>query len=105
MKEFQPIRRPLMILAAASACLMLFNCSCTPPVSGTYVAKSGPGILEKLEFSGGNVTLTMMEQKFQVPYSVKGKQVLLSANGQQLVLDIKDNCLDGGQVYGMLCKS
>jgi hypothetical protein len=104
MKQFQPIRRPLMIVSTAAACLTLFNCSCSG-ISGTYVAKSGPGILEKLEFSGDNVTLTMMEQKFQVPYKVDGKHVLLSANGQQLVLDIKDNCLDGGQVYGMLCKS
>ena len=35
-----------------------------------------------------------------------GSQLLLSANGQQMVFEIdKAGCLDGGGVYGKFCKS
>ncbi len=48
----------------------------------------------------------MMEQKIRVTYTIEGKQLLLNANGQQMVLDIDgDGCLDGGNLYGKFCKS
>jgi hypothetical protein len=64
-------------------------------------------VMEKLEFNSGDaVTLTMMEQKVRVSYKVDGKQLLLSANGQQMVFDIEsDGCLNGGALYGRFCKS
>ena len=64
-------------------------------------------VMEKLEFNSGDaVTLTMMEQKIRVTYKVDGKQLLLNANGQQMVFDIEsDGCLNGGSLYGRFCKS
>jgi hypothetical protein len=80
-------------------------------LSGTYVPRGGGLgnglVMEKLEFGSGNsVTLTMMEQKIRVTYTIDGKQLLLNANGQQMVFDIdKDGCLDGGSLYGKFCKA
>ncbi|MGH9564277.1 MAG: hypothetical protein ACRD3S_22720 [Terracidiphilus sp.] len=51
------------------------------------------------------MTLTMMQQKVRVTYKIDGKQLLLSANGRQMVFDIDGNgCLDGGGLYGKFCK-
>lgn len=111
MKQFQPIRRPLMILATAAACLTLFNCSCGSKVSGTYVPPANiPAdsvVLQKLEFgSGGQVTVTMQGQKMNVTYKVDGNKVLLNVSGQQFVFDIgNDGCLNGGDAFGKYCKS
>jgi hypothetical protein len=111
MKHSLPIRLPLVVLAMASACLTLANCSCgDPSFSGTYVP---PGnvpadsvVLQKLEFGSGNsVAVTMMGQKVSVTYKADSKQVTLNASGQQLVFTIdKDGCLNGGDAYGKLCK-
>jgi hypothetical protein len=84
---------------------------CGSSLSGTYVpAGSGMGnglVMEKMEFgSGDNVTLTMMQQRIRVTYKIDGKQLLLSANGQQMVFDIDSKgCLDGGGLFGKFCKS
>lgn len=95
-------------LGTVLACMSLTACG--SHFSGTYLpAGSGMGnglVMEKLEFgSGDNVTLTMMQQKIRVTYKVDGKQLLLSANGQQMVFDIDGSgCLDGGGLYGKFCK-
>ena len=110
MKHSRPIRLPLVFLATAAASLTLANCSCTKHLSGTYVPQGGGLgnglVMEKLEFgSDDSVTLTMMEQKVRVTYKIDGSQLLLSANGQQMVFEIdKAGCLDGGGVYGKFCK-
>jgi hypothetical protein len=96
------------ITVALTACLVL--ASCGHSLSGTYLPKGGGvgnGItMEKMEFEGDHVTLTMLEQKFQVDYKIDGKHLLLSLNGQQLVFDILDDgCLDGGGNFGKFCKS
>ena len=101
-------------LAAAAAgtvlaCMAAVSCGRTS-LSGTYLPKgSGMGnglVMEKLDFGSGNTaTLTMMEQHIRVNYKIDGKQLLISANGQELVFDIgSDGCLDGGSVYGKFCK-
>jgi hypothetical protein len=101
---------PVACVAAALTCFALPACGGTS-LSGTYVPKgAGMGnglVMEKLEFNSGDaVTLTMMEQKIRVTYKVDGKQLLLSANGQQMVFDIEsDGCLNGGSLYGRFCKS
>jgi hypothetical protein len=106
---------PMTRLALASAvavltCLAVTACSRTS-LSGTYVPKGGGLgnglVMEKLEFGSGNsVTLTMMEQRIRVSYTIDGKQLLLNANGQQMVFDIDgDGCLDGGNLYGKFCKA
>jgi hypothetical protein len=101
---------PVVSLAAALSCLAVAGCG-RASLSGTYVPKGGGLgnglVMEKLEFGSGNsVTLTMMEQKVRVTYTIDGKQLLLNANGQQMVFDIgSDGCLDGGNVYGKFCKS
>jgi len=105
--------RAIRVSVAASlgtvlACLTLTGCGRS--LSGTYLpAGSGMGnglVMEKLEFgSGDNVTLTMMQQKIRVTYKIDGKQLLLSANGQQMVFDIDGSgCLDGGGLLGKYCK-
>jgi hypothetical protein len=96
-------------LPVALACFALSACGSR--ISGTYVPKGGGMgngiVMEKMEFgSGDSVTLTMMEQKIRVTYKLDGKQVLLVANGMQMVFDIdKDGCLDGGGLYGKFCKA
>jgi|SRR5579863_526174 hypothetical protein len=96
-------------LGIALVLLMLAACG-RAGLSGTYTpAGGGLGnglVMEKLEFGSGDaVTLTMMQQKIRVTYKVDGKQLLLNANGQQMVFDIKDDgCLDGGNVFGKFCK-
>jgi hypothetical protein len=103
-------RFSLASAVAVLACLAVTACSRTS-LSGTYLPKGGGMgnglVMEKLEFGSGNsVTLTMMEQKIRVTYTIDGKQLLLNANGQQMVLDIDgDGCLDGGNLYGKFCKS
>jgi hypothetical protein len=98
-------------LAAGAAAAVLAMTGCSHGLSGTYVpAGSGMGnglVMEKLEFeSSHDVTLTMMQQRIRVTYQVDGKQLLLSANGQQMVFEIvPGNCLDGGGLYGKFCKS
>jgi hypothetical protein len=112
MKHSLPIRLPLLVLAMASACLTLADCSCphTNSISGTYVPPANvPAdsvVMQKLEFgSGGQATVTMQGQKVDVTYKVDGNKVLLNVSGQQLPLDIdKDGCLNGGDTYGKLCK-
>jgi hypothetical protein len=100
-RRFSGIAMVLLVLAACGRA----------GLSGTYMpAGSGLGnglVMEKLEFgSGDSVTLTMMQQKIRVTYKVDGKQLLLNANGQQMVFDIKDDgCLDGGNLFGKFCKS
>jgi hypothetical protein len=90
-------------------CVVAAGCARTS-LSGTYVPKGGGLgnglVMEKLEFGSGNgVTLTMMQQRIRVTYTIDGKQLLLNANGQQMVFDIdKDGCLDGGNLYGKFCK-
>jgi hypothetical protein len=96
-------------LAAVLTCVAVAGCGRTS-LSGTYLPKGGGMgnglVMEKLEFGSGNsVTLTMMEQKVRVTYTVDGKQLLLNANGQQMVFDIDSKgCLDGGNLYGKFCK-
>ena len=94
----------------ALACLAL--AACGKSLSGTYVAKGGSGlgsglVMEKVEFiSSSEVNLTMMEQTFRVPYKIDGDQVLFTANGQSMVFKIdSDGCLDGGTLFGKLCKA
>ena len=100
----------ITFFGAALGCLALYGCG-RAGFSGTYVPKGGGMgnglVMEKMEFgSGDSVTLTMMQQKVRVTYKVDGKQLLLSANGQQMVFDIdNDGCLDGGGLYGKFCKS
>ena len=102
---------PAVCIAAVLICFALPACGGTSHLSGTYVAKGaglGNGlVMDKLEFgSGDTVTLSMMAQKIRVTYKVDGKQLLLSANGQQMVFDIEsDGCLNGGELYGKFCKS
>lgn len=102
---------PVMCIAAVLTCFALPACGGTSHLSGTYVAKGaglGNGlVMDKLEFgSGDSVTLSMMAQKIRVTYKIDGKQLLLSANGQQMVFDIEsDGCLNGGELYGKFCKS
>jgi len=97
-------------LGTALACMTLTACGGSH-LSGTYLpAGSGMGnglVMEKLEFgSGDGVTLTMMQQKIRVTYKIDGKQLLLSANGQQMVFDIDSSgCLDGGGLFGKFCKA
>jgi hypothetical protein len=101
---------PAVSLAAAVACLALAGCG-RSSLSGTYLPKGGGLgnglVMEKLVFGSGNsVTLSMMGQNVRVTYTIDGKQLLLNANGQQMVFDIgSDGCLDGGTVYGKFCKS
>jgi hypothetical protein len=106
-----PSRRlPIVCVAAALACLAMAGCG-RSSLSGTYLPKGGGMgnglVMQKLEFSSGNnVTLTMMEQRVRVTYTIDGKQLLLNANGQQMVFDIgSDGCLDGGNLFGKFCKS
>jgi hypothetical protein len=48
----------------------------------------------------------MLQQKIRIPYKLDGKQLLLSANGQQMVFEmVAGNCLDGGGLFGKFCKS
>lgn len=101
---------PVTFLAAVLGCVALYGCG-RAHFSGTYLPKGGGMgnglVMEKMEFGSGDaVTLTMMQQKVRVTYKVDGKQLLLSANGQQMVFDIDgDGCLDGGGLYGKFCKS
>ena len=61
---------------------------------------------EKPDWPDHNVTLTMLQQRIRVTYEIDGKQLLLTANGQQMVFDIiAGNCLDGGGLFGKFCKS
>ena len=100
---------PMVSLLAALTCLAMVGCG-RSGLSGTYLPKGGGMgnglVMEKLEFNSGNaVTLTMMQQKIRVTYTIEGKQLLLNANGQQMVFDIgSDGCLDGGNLYGKFCK-
>jgi len=109
MARIKPMTRLALAYTVVLACLAVAACSRS--LSGTYVPKGGGMgnglVMEKLEFGSGNsVTLTMMEQKIRVTYTIEGKQLLLNANGQQMVLDIDgDGCLDGGNLYGKFCKS
>jgi hypothetical protein len=103
------IRTSATSIGLLLACLALTACGRTS-LSGTYLPKGGGLgnglVMEKMEFgSGGNVTLTMMQQHIRVPYKIDGKQLLLSANGQEMVFEIdSDGCLDGGGVFGKFCK-
>ena len=110
MGRTNPSRRlPIVCVAAALTCLALAGCG-RSSLSGTYLPKGGGMgnglVMQKLEFSSGNnVTLTMMEQRVRVTYTIDGKQLLLNANGQQMVFDIgSDGCLDGGNLFGKFCK-
>jgi hypothetical protein len=97
-------------IVTACICAVLPACG-GGGLSGTYLpAGNGLGngvVMEKMEFgSGHNVTLTMLQQRIRVTYQVDGKQLLLTANGQQMVFDIVDgNCLDGGGLFGRFCRS
>jgi hypothetical protein len=101
-------RLAIAFIGALVACIALVGCGRS--LSGTYLPKGGGMgnglVMEKLEFgSGGNVTLTMMQQHIRVPYKIDGKQLLLSANGQEMVFEIDaDGCLDGGGLFGKFCK-
>jgi hypothetical protein len=101
-------RLAIAFIGALLACIALVGCARS--LSGTYLPKGGGMgnglVMEKLEFgSGGNVTLTMMQQHIRVPYKIDGKQLLLSANGQEMVFEIdSDGCLDGGGLFGKFCK-
>jgi hypothetical protein len=98
-------------IAAACMCAVLPACGGGGGLSGTYLpAGNGLGngvVMEKMEFgSGHNVTLTMLQQRIRVTYEIDGKQLLLTANGQQMVFDIVEgNCLDGGGLFGKFCRS
>jgi hypothetical protein len=100
---------PTICLAAALSCVTIAACG-RASLSGTYLPKGGGMgnglVMQKLEFGSGNsVTLTMMEQRVRVTYTIDGKQLLLNANGQQMVFDIgSDGCLDGGNLFGKFCK-
>jgi hypothetical protein len=97
------IRGPLV---TACICAALSACG-GGGLSGTYLpAGNGLGngvVMEKMEFgSGHNVTLTMLQQRIRVTYEIDGKQLLLTANGQQMVYG---HCLDGGGLFGKFCRS
>jgi hypothetical protein len=103
------LRPSAIALTVLIGCSVLTACG-RSSLSGTYLPKGGGLgnglVMEKLEFgSGGNVTLTMMQQRIRVPYKIDGKELLLSANGQQMVFEIdSDGCLDGGGLFGKFCK-
>jgi hypothetical protein len=97
------------ILLALLACFILASCG-HRSLSGTYVPKGGGVgngiVIEKMEFSGDEVTLTMLEQKIRANYKIDAKQLLIIVNGQQEVFDIDgDGCLDGGGMWGKFYKS
>lgn len=94
----------------ALVCIALVACS--KSLSGTYTAKSGSGlgsglVMEKMNFiSSDTVELTMMTQTVRANYKIDGDSVLITVQGQQQVFKIaSDGCLDGGTLFGKLCKS
>src|ERR1700694_883046 len=103
MQQVRRSKLPVIALATVAASIALANCTgCTrTSLSGTYLpAGSGLGnglVMEKLEFGKGDaVTLTMMQQKIRTTYKIDGNQLLLNANGQQMVFEIDNKgCLDG----------
>jgi hypothetical protein len=98
------------LIVVALACVALVACG--KSLSGTYVAKQGSGlgaglVMEKMNFiDGSNVELTMMAQTVRAPYKIDGESLLITVQGQTQVFKIdKDGCLDGGDVFGKLCKA
>jgi hypothetical protein len=98
------------IIVIALACVALVACG--KSLSGTYVAKGGSGlgsglVMQKMNFvSSDTVELTMMEQTIRTNYKIDGDSVLIGIQGQQQVFKIgSDGCLDGGTLFGKLCKA
>ena len=98
------------IIIVAFACIAL--AACGKSLSGTYVAKEGSGlgsglVMQKMNFiNSDTVELTMMEQTIRAPYKIDGESLLITFQGTQQVFKIgSDGCLDGGALFGKLCKA
>jgi hypothetical protein len=98
------------LIVAALACIALVACG--KSLSGTYVAKEASGlgsglVMQKMNFiNSDTVELTMMEQTIRAPYKIDGETVLITVQGVQQVFRIgSDGCLDGGTLFGKLCKA
>jgi hypothetical protein len=98
------------VISVALACMVLVACG--KSLSGTYVAKGGSGmgsglVMQQMNFiSSDTVELKMMEQTFRAAYKIDGDSLLITVNGQQQVFKIgSDGCLDGGALFGKLCKA
>jgi len=96
-------------IIVAVACLAL--AACGKSLSGTYTAKGGSGlgaglVMQKMNFiNSDTVELTMMDQTVRATYKIDGDSVLITVQGQQQVFKIaSDGCIDGGAMFGKLCK-
>jgi hypothetical protein len=96
-------------MVVAFVCVALVACGNS--LSGAYVAKDASGlgsglVMQQMNFiSSDTVELKMLEQTVRANYKIDGDSVLITVQGVQQVFKIgSDGCLDGGTVFGKLCK-
>lgn len=102
MKKFQK-------LAVLFSFLLLTACG--QKLSGTYVSVSPQGMghamdgLAALVFeSGDKVIIKTVGAAIEATYAVDGKNLKITANGQTMVLDLKDDGSIGGWPGGLTLK-
>jgi hypothetical protein len=78
----------------ALALLALGVAGCDGGLSGAYEDSTSDS---RIEFSDGSkVYITMMGTTMAGEYEVDGDKVIITANGQNMVLTLKGNALEGG---------